>query len=848
MRTIFIITLILIFSNFAYSFEVYNLEGEKQIYFNIANSEIIVKNKENFTNLNILYSIGNTSYSNFYNSTLCPDLSFCANIKLSELFLIDNNSFTGSKEFLLKLGNIEKLIYIDIENPFLKLNNYSINYDDSKLILNISTSDNIGIKEILVYEMDALNFKFIENLTSFENDLYFFKINRSGEYKLKFIVKDYANNIFEKEFIFLIKDFFKPKINQINIIDKYGEKFLFFDLEDDIILNTYSIKKDNLTMSYDIFQKRIEKEEKLPFNKGKFLFSARDNSSNEVFQDLDLDFEFKNTIINDYSNNKEFKIKSNADTCVLIAIDDIKKNISFQKSNDLFYIQLDIKNSKIYSIEYKCSKSFYTKYFKSNFTYDNIPPSLELFDFQINSNEQIRIFWDKASDNFEGELNFILYKNSKKINSAYRNDFIDNDIYFPNTYSYYLIVEDMAGNTFKSKTLEYSPKKIKIDFKEISSKINSLNTEVFLLEFESESNLEVLISIQNNNSIISEEIFFTGSERNFKKNLKLKEGNNLIFVSLKDTYGNIREEIFERNLYFTNNDIIEEIVLEENLEKFETNSSKILESSIISPKIDNEKTNSLFFWVLLILLIFFILTIINLNKIQFSNAIRKIKRKKQVGFEKKRKEDLILKKTLISVKKERIEKQKKKIEEKLKKENTREIYPVEAQKLKEISFKKNSPIDFTSKQNKKFENKNFKRLDVLKKSNLNSSIKKNDEDKFGFKNYLNKVKSAPVWSSTKEYREKYLQEKEILKKEKEEEKLKKQEEQKKLKELKVEENRIKDSEKENQEKRLDNRLSKDKEKRNNLKSSLDDYLNQRKKKKTFYFAEKELEKDLKKRD
>jgi hypothetical protein len=605
------------------------------------------------------------------------------------------------------------------------------------------------------------------------------------------------------------------------LVNKYGDLELRFSLSDSSLIEYYSIKKDSKSILFDVNKKKYQGEEVITFDGGNFLFIVEDNFSNKYEKTIslenDLSIDFRDT----YTNDNKIRVRADADRCVLTSIDSDNLNRDFnEKASNNFEYEYDFDNEKKYEIEIYCEKGEYRVYEKTNIYFDETAPLLGILDYNIENDGSISFQWANFNDKLtkDSDLKYRLFRDKNQIYQGNSLEFNDYDIEYPQTYQYYLEVVDLANNKVETDTIDLSPKKSKIYFNSPINIRDDINNSVFKLEFETEKDLDINVKIKNNGEVYNE--FDFRSENNIiSRNIELKEGLNEILLTLKDNYSNEKQITYMRNY------------LPRDLNVGENSSIK---EDVKNENVSLDKPN-LIYITLLIITILILSLIIYINKSIIWGIFNRKKRKSRAQMLRKRKEDLVLGKSILNIKKRRIEKEKRKSEkEKKQKIIKREKSEYESSKLKDLSKEKKN-IDLSKISRRK---KTKRHINLVRNDNLDRNpFDEKKTNSFSFGSYLENLSSKKSWNSTNEYRKSYIDKKNREKEDKLKEIERRKEEEERLKRLDVEK-KIREVKKKEE----------DRLRRHNFKTSLDDYLQiKTTKKRRFNIMEKRVEQDIRKR-
>ena len=327
--------------------------------------------------------------------------------------------------------------------------------------------------------------------------------------------------------------------------------------------------------------------------------------------------------------------------------------------------------------------------------------------------------------------------------------------------------------------------------------------------------------------------------------IPLEDGVNEIILKVTDEFGNIAEESY----FITYAKPVEIKVVDKPVVIEVPIENKTVE--VVQENILNQDSKYGWIWILfwiLVLSVFLWYFVFNENRLKerITSLYKKNKkaRPENSPYAVRRHKDEILHKHVQRTKIERHKRHSEIIEQKRREriKPVRELSPLEKRKMEDMDHKRNRDIFHERRTPHKREISKEHKPATLKIPKFFTKKKKGDMGNDPFSNYLKKQSIKYSWNSSNHYRQSYY---EKLKKE-ELERQRKIEEEKKLLQLEIqEEQEIK--RKQQEKKRKENDIKHGLLKKNKL--DLDDYLSSRtKKKRRFYFAQSEVEKDIKKRD
>lgn len=851
--------------NIAYGFTISDSSNTNTNYFSINSLDVFVKTDNILSNFSVKYSISNETFIKSFDLISCESNNFCGNFNILNLINNENNTFSGSTIFNISIGNESQIIYLDLEKPEFNLINSSIDTTNKLLNLKFNYSDNFeNIKSVEIYKVVGSSQSKLANLLNKQN--YNYSLTSSGNITLKFIVSDFANNYREFEKVFEISDLFVPKINSYFITLKDGKYSLKFNVSDNS-LKKYEISQNGLNLYSEINGTNYEREVSLPFEFGSIELKVFDLVGNVVSEDIFLKSPITNGDFDKFVNKKQIKISSNADSCYLIKFDSKIKNQLLTKDSKNIIFNFDFDELKNYNFKYYCDKDNFREYFTNNIFFDDYKPTFSNLSIFKENSGNLRLIWTKSED-LQSNIKYILYKNGEKIYSGSKLEYLDTDVVYPNLYKYMIKVFDEAGNYIESNEVSQVPKKVVVALSSNFETINSVKSADIDLKINTDKNSKVIISVKNSGNIIFKKILENSSFKLDEK-IKLKNGLNQINIESIDEFGNVAKKEY----FVEYNDLSLSQVEEKKLdEKFEKKPVSVIgpvvlkNESIASEKtlVENNDSSFSIWWVLLILLILILVLAFyfgkedeRIEKIKEGYRARIVKKNNNnLNFLYKRKNDNHLEHNLKNITKKR-KLSKYELELKKKKEqNKKPLSDFEKQKISSINKKSNfKEVDFSKKseiriKNHDLTNEHLKEPVHDKKTKkisffiFNNFFKKKEEiKKDDFSQYLSNRHFKESWESPKEYllRTK-LEEEKII-----QDKLKAEQEQRNLLLKEEQDKKNKITELKNKKERKIQEEKEFEDLKNEAASSLDDYLSVRTKKKRWFFAEKEVEKDLKSR-
>ena len=872
MKKTFLLLFLVLFSICAgYSFEIQDSQGAQRNFFSLSDSVVSIYDDSNET-LEVSYTLNSQETLLEYNLTQCDD-DFCIELDLLTLFDSDNSSTTIPNEFDFSISNETKTVYLDVVKPDISIIDEVLNASLNQVEVEFTYSDNsnsFSLVELLVKENSNYVFDRVLNSTSFV-----FELNEQEEFDYQIRVIDEAGNSNSISSSIEVGDIYEPILEEFVYTLKESTYYVEFEISDDTQLASYAFTQGSVSLEEDISGITFEKTVTLPFTKGDVSLVVFDENNNSFSRTFSLIDDISISSVKRYSNKEEFSFTSNANSCSLIEVDGSSDTSSFTKSGSTFKVDVDVQRFEDVLISFSCINDGFKKYFEKEFFYDTSSPEDIELTLEEKDNGEIYLEWTQSQDDHL-DVRYILYRDGDEIYEGSKTRYEDDDVEYPQTYDYYVEVVDLAGNSEESAEIEGTPLKTDIEFFVSTSNNQVVQDSKFFLKGALEDGATLEINVKYNGNLIHTKSLKGNSNDQFSTQVLLEEGLNSIEFLAQDELGNSKnsylyvtyepvivahEENFESTV---NNNVVQEEVIVPNTAVIEKEDN----STLVEEEVVVEKDTSYWLWFLIFLILLIVFIYIIFTK---EDELReKFKRKTQKisnHYSKSRKEDVILGKNLEKAKQERIKKQeqereKKRKEEEAKKRKKESEY--QKQKLKELSEKKE--VHFSDLSRKKAQRRvnKIKRessyeeeLEKIKEEKPQKSIfgtlfakskpeeKKEDE----LSSYVQSQKSRKSWNDTYSYRSSYVEQQ----KAQEEAKRKAAEEEKKLQELKTQEELSKRQAAEDKKRKEEDIINRETSSEEFIKKSkekrvdLDDYLGQRTKKKRWFFAEREVERDLKSR-
>jgi len=553
-----------------YAFDIYNSNNEISQYFSINNDEIKIISENLNENLIINYKINDRDYNKSYNFENINNQNQVI-FKLSELNQIQEGQLTTASSYKLKVGNQEKIIYIDFKKP--EFNLLETNLTNGEVNFKFNYSDELsGIKNIDLYINKNNQKIYITNLK--DKTEYTYKLTEIGIYEFTFRTYDNVENYIEIKKKINVTDFFAPKISELFIEKSETNKYqLHLKVTDDVEIDSYHLKQGNLDLTENINEKVLDKKIGLPFLTTELIkLIVVDSSGNKIEKTIDLSKTIKINNFLKYINEKKIEFTTNSDKCNLISVNSNNINKEFEKDNSKFELRTSkLSSNEPNNIMFSCEKDGFREYFEKELIYDIKDPEKITINAEKTEKGSIYLDWEKSED--ESGVEYEIYRNDKKQETTDSTNYEDFDVEYPNKYEYFVKVIDGAGNSIESNKIEQSPKKVKIYFKDfIENKIET-NESKFVYDFETELGITLTVKQLFDNMIINEKKIEIKNKKN-KFEFDLEVGENEIEINGEDYVGNkllIKKTIIYENKLIVLDKKQDNQILLENKENEENN-------------------------------------------------------------------------------------------------------------------------------------------------------------------------------------------------------------------------------------------------------------------------------------
>lgn len=880
-----------------YSFSITNTQDNTIQYFSQANPILTIEHPVNDTAIFHYIGQNNSKLNTSQNLNQCGDI-YC--------YEFSGLTYTQySDNFTVSLNNTNKTLIQDNQDPTLENLSYTINKTTNQIELHYLPKDNSKhLESVELYEKNNNSYQFIKDITN--TTQFNYSITNSTKKEFLYKLQDEALNTYEQSQTIEIEDFFKPVLENYWVTQTSTNSYkLSFNATDEQ-LKEYTISQGTVYLGEELNTTQFTTTLNLPFTQGTITLELQDNNNNTFEKNISLDSSIVVSSFNTIGNSNTYQFNSNSDTCTLKSINGDKKTGEFSQSGEEFSKQLtSLNQNEENTIEFQCSKDNFKKHFSKQYIYDTQSPQGVEVDITKQDDGSLELQWTNSKDNF-GDIEYKIIRNGENLDTTKKTSYTDSLVEYPNSYEYTIKPTDEAGNTGSSNSVEQTPKKTSIDIEFKNPQETKQNSNTTTINLSTEKNLNLTVQVKNNDEINYEDTYTTNSQ-SLNVDVPLILGANEIEVIAQDNFSN-QKEISKIVIYQKQETAQETIAQQEELSTINQTNNQT--NSTQTQTIQNNQNSYWWVWFLLFIValgIFvwiFIFNEDNLRKIQAKKA------RKDALNQRKRKEDEILGKSLDKVRQRRIQKQQEAAEKKRKKEEQKRREKIlstkyQQNKHKDIAQSSSNEVDFTPKKKKPKPKKSssFKQTllskqktksnkqnnttkhinqqldnhlknkqqqskqtqqkpqektfeEDLQSTNTKQQPKQSFKEKFltkkqppkkdQFDEYITKQNETKSWDSTNSYRQSYQDKIEADKKQKEaeEQKKKQQEEEEKLKQQQQQQNTQQEEQKQQPQKKSWFKKTKKQPKEDKL--SLDDYLSKKSKKRKMYFAEKEVEKRLKK--
>ena len=841
MRQLYIVLLILLATiTTGFSFTLENTQGEVETYFSSNNANLDFKADNNKT-LKLYYQTTNQTNSTIIELNTCEQ-GYCATINALN-YTQNNNSI------ILEYNQTNNTYILDDQKPTITNLSTTINKQDQQVEMNFSPTDNSGnISFVELYKKNNNNYELVADVTNNTNYTYSIEGAQTIEYLFK--IQDEAGNTNQISKTIQVDDIFKPVLESFLLTKKLDNTYTIEFSAKDNNLEEFIISQDSLFIGERVDSQQIEKQIELPFSQGTITLELTDSSNNQYRKNISLNTGVSLSSFSSMVNNELIDFSSNADKCSVTKIngEEISKEIS--KNNNNYREELNLDENQKNTVEFFCIKDNKKEFFSKQITVDTKDPQDVAVEIEKQKSGNLKLTWNESEDNL-GNIEYKIQKNGDHILTQDDTSYTDEQVQYPNTYTYQITPVDEAGNEGSSNEVEETPLKVNVDLSLKNPEEKTLKKNSTNVFFSTEEGANVSIIVKANNSIIYEESF-EATTTSQSVSIPLLLGNNIVEIKAVDEFNN--SKLLTKSITYQQEQEQEtQIPTTQQNNQTTQNTTAQTQPQIIQDEPENTGSDSnsqeSFEWVWLLIFLallgLFIYAFV-LNEDKLRRLATRQSRKKAI-YDKKRKQDEMLGKSLQRVRQKRIQKQqeeqeKKKREEELKKKQEKINTNYQAKKHQDMEkrSKKDFAIQDDNKSKKKITPKEKQPHEILEKQNREEKPslfeqllqKKQTPEKKqdAFTQYLAQ-KSRKGWSSPNDYRQASVE-----KQQKEQEQQKQEQNQQQVEE---------------QNQTTQQTTSKANEKNNNSsktkkqdKLGLDEYLSKKGKKRKFYFAEKEIEKRL----
>ena len=405
--------------------------------------------------------------------------------------------------------------------------------------------------------------------------------------------------------------------------------------------------------------------------------------------------------------------------------------------------------------------------------------------------------WIGGVDN-SSQVVFNLFRDSKKIYTGSKSNYVDKEVEYPNVYEYYIEAVDEANNYVKRNSVEEIPKKVKINFEINLKKDQKVTNSNFTINMKVEENSNLSLFIKNQKSILYEKSFDNTTGNIINVEVMFEEGINEIDIEIFDDFNNtlkqtyfvtyeipevISEKVVEEAVISEKTSDVYKVTINENITNilvpdkaqkmaqdivsdissiFMTEEEKVVEEPVLS----YAKVGLFLIFIIFAVIIWNYL--FNEDKLrQKVKDLRYIKENNNMAFF--RKKDSSLSSSLEKIKEERTKKQVTKLieDEKKKKVSTKIMTDYEKQKYSDISRRDRISDRIIGTDNRKIVEEKPKKetefisetelmekhekKEVESKSNFFSWFEKKPKKEDSFLDYIQKEKVKKSWDSKSDF-------------------------------------------------------------------------------------------------
>jgi hypothetical protein len=513
--------------SFIFGFEILDNGGNSKSYFSLNDHQVSLKSLQNESPLTIMVLEDNSTLMS-YEFIPCG-VEYCYDFSLVD-YMTSVNLVLNSTEFVVSAAGTSKSIFFDSVNPTFSLQNSIIDSQNKLLKLYFTFSDDFNVDFVEVFEVKSGS---VQSFGQLSSNSYDFALSYQGNITLRFKVTDGAGNFDTFNFDFEILDLFAPVISDVVVIKNDNVFNLKFSATDSN-LQKYDIAQNDLKLTGVLSGESSSENINLPFSSGSIVLTLFDSLGNSKSESISLGSSFDVDVKNKFSNEDVFILDSDASSCIMISVDSKIYTENFLEDDEEFSVDLDLNSQGNYELTFSCENSNYKETFVRDFYYDTKNPSDVVLSFNATSSGFVKLSWTESVD-LISDVNYELFRDGKKIYYGSRESFIDEDVLFSDFYEYYLEISDEARNSIESNLVSGSPNKI---FVELSSSISG-DIEVSIPEYSfdvvSESGAETIVSVKN----LGDEFFSRSlSSSDGHISLTLVPGVNEIIVNSVDEFSN----------------------------------------------------------------------------------------------------------------------------------------------------------------------------------------------------------------------------------------------------------------------------------------------------------------------
>lgn len=546
------------------TFIIYNSNFEETRYFSFQDLTLYIASNQNssfeFQYEIVLTDNSSNQYVEIFTLSNCNisqiSEQYCTELTLLDFIHSSNSSFISAIEFniiQLTSQSNSKTIFLDFIPPTITID-YTITSQSQELFIEVEVLDNLDstISNTLYVEIeeDDSQFRRIFN-TSFQTTQIHTKFNTtinltsSSRYIITVESRDEAGNLQQRTRSFELQDIFPPQLSNLSIVDTFTNQIkLHFTLQDESNISSWIVKsgsreyrEDFSTITSNTPITKESFEVVLPqIPNSEFTIFVEDQFSNSKTHNFTSKIEIIEitNIANKISNSLQIRAQ-NAQNCNIRGFKEESQSFenmtSLSSISFLFeYVLPKSISEKEYNIQIECSNEFMTQQVSHTLSVDRTPPRIIEFDVMPNSNEGIDIMFNVDSTTSRVEILrnsrvLTTLRESRDFDTNTNFIFTDNQVEYPQQYTYKIRVFDEISNSNSSDEFTVVPPKTDV----------KLTLEV--LEFDEFVRILVKTEEQITGSISHNARFNSNLNSNFNSSSVFQTPTGIVITS-KNSQGN----------------------------------------------------------------------------------------------------------------------------------------------------------------------------------------------------------------------------------------------------------------------------------------------------------------------